>query len=234
MKLSAIVFLSVLSAAAVFADGQPAPGAAADAKPAAAEAKPKAGGMRAKTGGSILRPIPEGSKAIVFLNALGNGAESAAFAAYAKRLEYMTSLYVKNVTGDVAGYDNKAGDVVIAIVKEGDLAILPAKRMAVVPVCVTDEETAKNLWKATVAVFSLTGEAPNDFTGSALIRNAADAIGIPQVQRVFYKKALEEGWAPEPKDEFQKKLWDEFKARKDAKAAEAPKADEKPAEAPAK
>lgn len=176
-------------------------------------------GMRYKTGGTIMRPVPEGAKAVVFLDALDDEKGAGVLADYAKRFEYMTSLLVKRAKGGAADYDNKAGDVVIALVSKGDLAVMPAKRMAVVPLSADDGETAKALWKATVAVFSLMGEPPNDFSGTALVRAAAESAGIPQVQKVFYKKALEEGWAPAPSDEFQKAAYEKFQAEKAAKAA---------------
>ena len=171
-------------------------------------------GMRYRTGGTIIRPVPEGSKAIVFVNATGK--ESEVFDSYLKRFDAMTSsLYVKRVAGAVESISTGTGDVVIALVAKGDLAILPAKRMAIIPVEEKDEETLKNLWKATVAVFSLMGDPPNDFSGSALIRTAAESIGIPHTQKVFYKKALEEGWAPPPSNDFQRAVWENFKADKE-------------------
>ena len=177
------------------------------------------GGMRAKTGGAIMRPLPAGSKAIVFLDALEDARGAEALAAYVKRFKAMTRLNVQTAKGDAAAYENEKGNVVIALVSKGDLAVMPAKRMAIVPVGTDDAATARDLWKATVAVFSLMGDAPNDFNGTALIRGAAESIGIPFVETVFYKKALEEGWAPEPKDEFQKRLWDEHQAKKAAHPA---------------
>lgn len=204
--MNKLLTVAALCASALCAFAGEPQGQQADANAAPA----KKVGMRAKTGGSIMRPLPEGSKAIVFLDAREDDNGAAAFAAYIDRFKKMTKLNVKTVKGDVSSYDTTAGDVVIAMVSKGDLAVMPAKRMAVVPVGADDEATARDLWKATVAVFSLMGEAPNDFSGTMLIRNAAESIGIPIVETVFYKKALEEGWAPEPKDEFQKKLWDEF------------------------
>ena len=171
-------------------------------------------GMRYRTGGTIIRPVPEGSKAIVFVNATGK--DSAVLDAYLKRFDAMTSsLYSKRVIGSVDSIPTENGDVVIALVAKGDLSILPAKRMAIIPVEGKDEDTLRNLWKATVAVFSLMGEPPNDFSGSALIRTAAESIGIPHAQKVFYKKALEEGWAPPPSNEFQRAVWENFKADKE-------------------
>lgn len=171
-------------------------------------------GMRYKTGGTILRPLPADSKAIVFVNA--TGAESAVLDEYMKHFDAMTSsLYTKRVTGPVESATTGNGDVVIALVSTGDMSILPAKRTAIVPVAANDRETQKCLWKATVAVFSLMGEPPNDFTGAALIRSAAESLGIPHANRVFYKKALEEGWAPPPQDEFQRAVWERFKADKE-------------------
>lgn len=180
----------------------------------AAAAKAPRQGMRYKTGGTIQRPVPADAKAVVFLNA--TGAESAVLDAYAKRFDGLTgSLYVKRVAGCMDAPGANPGDVVIALVAKGDMAILPLKRMAIVPVEADETATLKNLWKATVAVFSLMGEPPNDFTGAALIRSAAESLGIPHANRVFYKKALEEGWAPPPQDEFQRAVWERFKADKE-------------------
>ena len=171
-------------------------------------------GMRYKTGGTIVRPLPKGAKAIVFVNATGT--DSVALDGFVKRFEALTSsLYVKRVSGPIESVATGTGDVVIALVAKGDLAILPSRHMAVIPVTSNEQDTQKDLWKATVAVFSLMGEPPNDFSGAALIRSAAESIGIPHAEKVFYKKALEEGWAPPPSDEFQRAVWTRFKADKE-------------------
>ena len=55
------------------------------------------------------------------------------------------------------------------------------------------------------------------------IYNVAEKYGIPHVKMANYRKALLEGWAPPPADEYQKKIYEDFKAGK----LEAPKADGK-------
>lgn len=199
MKVCSVVFAAALCAVAICAAEESGK----------ASGTPKTG-MRAKTGGTVMRPLPEGALAVVFLDATGGGEGSDALAAFVKRFASMTRLNVRLEKGDAVARGGAGGDVVVALVPDGDLAVMPARRMAVVPAGDDGEAVARDLWKATVAVFSLMGEAPNDFNGTALIRGAAESIGIPFVERVFYKKALEEGWAPEPADENQKRLWDEF------------------------
>ena len=46
------------------------------------------------------------------------------------------------------------------------------------------------------------------------IYNVAEKYGIPHVKLANYRKALFEGWAPPPADEYQKKIYDDFKAGK--------------------
>lgn len=174
--------------------------------------------MKEITGGSILRPIPEGSKAVIFLDAVGSQASTAAFDKYQKRFDLLANLYVKRVTCDWLKYDNKANDVVIAIVSPtSDYAIFPQKQTALVPFIEDEKVMQQELWKATVALFSMLSPTPNDFHAMGLISGVADALKIPRVQRVFYKKALEEGWAPPPKDKFQQAVWDRFHNEKKSK-----------------
>ena len=46
------------------------------------------------------------------------------------------------------------------------------------------------------------------------IIGVADKYGIQRLRTGNYKKALEEGWAPPPADEYQKKIYEDFKAGK--------------------
>lgn len=174
--------------------------------------------MKEITGGSIMRPVPDGSRAVIFLDAVGSQASTAAFDKYQKRFNVLANLYVKRATGDWSKYDNKAGDVIIAIVEpSSDYAIYPRKQIALVPFIEDEKAMGQELWKATVALFSMLSPTPNDFHAMGLISGVADALKIPRVQRVFYKKALEEGWAPPPKDKFQQAVWDRFHSEKKSK-----------------
>lgn len=176
--------------------------------------------MLEKTGGSIMRPLPEGSKALLFLDARADNSDNAFLKKTISRIEAMTGLYVKTVTGALESYDNKAGDVIVALVDKGDLALYPDKMIAIVPAGKDLDATGKVLWQATIALFSLFGKKVNDLHGSGIVRSAAEAYGIPQARRAFYAKALQEGWAPPPANEYQKALWDKFQAEKAAKDAE--------------
>ena len=62
------------------------------------------------------------------------------------------------------------------------------------------------------------------------LRAMMEKYGSKIGRRVTYKKAVEDGWAPAPTNDYQKAIWDAVKAAKEA----APKAEEKPAEAAAK
>ena len=180
--------------------------------------------MLEKTGGAIIRPLPAGSKAIVFLDARANPADAAVLKKAVSRVEAMTSLYVKLETASLESYANTNGDVIVALVDGGDFSIYPEKMRAVVPAGDDLAAAGTAMWKATIALFSLYGKSVNDFHGMGIVRSGAEAYGIPQVQRVFYVRALEEGWAPPPANEFQRKLWDEHQAKK---AAASGGADEK-------
>lgn len=46
--------------------------------------------------------------------------------------------------------------------------------------------------------------------------------GAQRGRRMTYLRACEEGWAPEPKDEFQKAVWEKVKEKKSAEAKEKP------------
>ena len=178
--------------------------------------------MLEKTGGAVIRPLPAGSKAIVFLDARANPADAAVLKKAVSRVEAMTSLHVKLETASLESYANTNGDVIVALVDGGDFSIYPEKMRAVVPAGDDLAAAGTAMWKATIALFSLYGKSVNDFHGMGIVRSGAEAYGIPQVQRVFYVRALEEGWAPPPANEFQRKLWDEYQAKK--AAAPAPEA----------
>lgn len=175
--------------------------------------------MREITGGTILRPVPEGSRGVVFLDSLGTSESKAAFEAYAKRFNSLAGLYVKHADGAWNKYKNDGGDIVIAIVASSeDYILLPEKRMAIVPL--KNDTTAMNtaLWNATVAIFSSLAPVPNDIHAMGLVSSIAESLSIPRAQRVFYKKALEEGWAPPPQNRFQQAVWDKFHSEKKEKS----------------
>ena len=46
-----------------------------------------------------------------------------------------------------------------------------------------------------------------------------DKYGVKPSKRVMYKKAVEEGWAPAPTNEYQKAIWDEIHSKTNAPAA---------------
>lgn len=171
--------------------------------------------MREKTGGTVIRPLPAGSKAIVFLDARKDTSEPAFFKKAVSRIEAMTSLHIKTATGTVESF-GKTNDVVIALVDGGETTLYPDRMLAIVPARIDLEATGKAIWQATIALFSLYGKQVNDFNGMGIVRSGAEAYGIPQVQRVFYVRALEEGWAPPPADEYQKALWEKHHAAKGA------------------
>ena len=130
----------------------------------------------------------------------------------------MTRLYVKDTAGPLPATGGTR-DIVVALVDKGDLAIFPDAGRAVVPARESDVESSKALWQAAIALFSLSGRTVNDLHGSGIVMSAAEPMGIPQVSRVFYVKALEEGWAPPPADEYQRALWEAHQAKTNAPAA---------------
>ncbi len=173
----------------------------------------RAHSMHEKTGGAVIRPLPAGSKAIVFLDARKDTSETAFFRKAVSRIEAMTSLHIKTATGTLESL-GKTDDVVIALVDGGETTLYPDRMLAIVPARIDLEATGKAIWQATIALFSLYGKQVNDFNGMGIVRSGAEAYGIPQVQRVFYVRALEEGWAPPPADEYQKALWEKHRAAK--------------------
>lgn len=52
-------------------------------------------------------------------------------------------------------------------------------------------------------------DPPGDMT--ARIKGYLDKRGIKPEQKVFYRKACREGWAPAPTNEYQKAIWDEVR-----------------------
>ena len=169
--------------------------------------------MREKTGGAVTRPLPAGSKAIVFLDARKDTSETAFFKKAVSRIEAMTSLNIRTATGTLESL-GKTEDVVVALVDGGETTLYPDRMLAIVPARPDLEAAGKAVWQATIALFSLYGKQVNDFNGMGIVRSGAEAYGIPQVQRVFYVRALEEGWAPPPADEYQKALWERHRAAK--------------------
>lgn len=175
--------------------------------------------MRAKTGGSIQRPIPEGSHAIVLVDATdGSPSSTNAIENIDKKIAKIASLFTKRMSMTEeelnAFVQNNKGDVVVALLpRNKDFAVYPEKRLAIVPLGLTLATTERNLWKATVSLFTTLGQGPNDMTSMNVLAGMAEANGIPRIMRVFYKKALEEGWAPPPADEYQQALWDAFHAK---------------------
>lgn len=52
-------------------------------------------------------------------------------------------------------------------------------------------------------------DPPGDMT--ARMKGYLDKRGIKIEQKVFYRKACQEGWAPQPTNEFQQAIWDEVR-----------------------
>lgn len=205
------LFAAVAFAAAVAtaAGAEPAvPVAGAQGGPAIA---PKS--HRALTGGVVMKPLPEGSRAIVFLDAREGVTNHAAVVQCARRVEAMTRLYVKDAVGPVPAI-GETRDIVVALVDKGEFTIMPEAGRAIVPARGSDVESSKALWQAAIAIFSLSGQEVNDLHGSGIVVSAAESLGIPRVTRVFYAKALKEGWAPPPVDEYQRALWEAAQTNK--------------------
>ena len=227
MKRIIAIALAAICAAAMAAEPSTQPSNGQTVKPSngvggVTNAAARARSMREKTGGAVIRPLPAGSKAIVFLDARKDTSETAFFKKAVSRIEAMTRLYIKTATGTLESL-GKTGDVVIALVDGGETTLYPDRMLAIVPARIDLEATGKAIWQATIALFSLYGKQVNDFNGMGIVRSGAEAYGIPQVQRVFYVQALEEGWAPPPADEYQKALWEKHQAAKGAAAGGADK-----------
>lgn len=176
----------------------------------AQEAK-KPSGIRAKTGGIVIKPLPEGAKAFVILDTTKEAPEAASI--FLKRFIAVTGRHAEISTSSLEEQLEKGNAVAAILPKGGEAAIYPSRKYVAVPDTGDSAKTAADLWKATIGLFSLLADAPNDFHGGGIVNAGAEAIGIPVMKRAFYKKALEEGWAPPPKDEFQKALWDAHKAK---------------------
>ena len=50
-------------------------------------------------------------------------------------------------------------------------------------------------------------------TVSAVLGNRAEKLGIKPARMTTYRKAVEEGWAPAPTNDFQKAIWEEAKKK---------------------
>ena len=174
---------------------------------------------RALTGGVVMKPLPEGSRALVFLDAREGVTNHDAVAQCARRVEAMTRLYVKDAAGPVPAL-GETRDIVVALVDRAEFTIMPEAGRAIVPARGSDAENSKALWQAAIAIFSLVGREVNDLHGSGIVMSAAESMGIPKVTRAFYVKALQEGWAPPPADEYQRALWEAAQTNK-AEAAKA-------------
>lgn len=175
------------------------------------------------TGGIVEKPMPTDAPVIVISDS--RKASDAFAGEYARKMEKTLMLPVR--TGKA-----KEGDFVLTITDGGDFAVMPGKRMAVVPFGAKAEETETKLNKALLSLFA--GElTPSRLEGFQLIMGVAKNAGMQSPRKVPYKLAVKEGWAPAPTNDIQKAIWEKAKAEKEAKA-EAAKAEEKPAEAPAK
>jgi hypothetical protein len=60
---------------------------------------------------------------------------------------------------------------------------------------------------------SLTADMANPET-CAQVGRGAGRLGLGRVQKMTYRRACAEGWAPAPTNEYQKAVWDAVKARK--------------------
>ena len=54
-------------------------------------------------------------------------------------------------------------------------------------------------------------EPPGDMT--ARMKGYLDKRGVKPEQKVFYRKAVQEGWAPAPTNEYQQVIWDSYHAK---------------------
>lgn len=184
-------------------------------------APPKAR-LRAETGGIIQKPVDDGRKAVVFLDATADGRKMAAVEKCAARVEQISMLATLAKHGTPESLDGEYG-LLAVLTDGGELALFPDRRLALVPASDSDEADVTSLWKAIIAVATLMGERANDLSGATILRTAAADAGIIEAEKKTYAEALEEGWAPPPKNRLQRALWDKFHSATNAAAANAAK-----------
>ena len=165
--------------------------------------------LRAETGGIVQKPVSDGRKAVVFLDATHDGHKGAAVQKCASRLEQISMLATLAKSGTPDSLGEEYG-LLVALTDGGEIALYPSRRLALVPATDSDEVDIAELWKAAIAVATLYGERANDLSGALILRSAASEIGIVEAEKKSYAEALEEGWAPPPKNKLQQDLWNKF------------------------
>ena len=164
--------------------------------------------MLEKTGGYIEQALPQGAKVVSIVDS--RAAKDSAVT------DFQTAIKRTFGIPSVAGVADNAA-VSITLKDGGELVANPVSGAVEVPAGKDTAETVANLWKGLLTVFAYASE-PMSQGGAMVISHALPQMGIPQIRRVSYKNACEEGWAPAPTNEFQKAIWEKVKAEKEAAA----------------
>ncbi len=174
--------------------------------------------MLARSGGVIETAIPDDAKRVVLIDAREKkGGELDAFK---KALAGMFRFPV-SVGGDYPAA------VKIVLADKGDFTVLPLEGVATVPAGADAAETQARLWKALFSVLAADMNVGSQ-ESYLLARRALEARGMTEIKRATYRRAVQEGWAPAPTNEFQRAIFEAAKAAAASNGVAAPAAKPQP------
>lgn len=166
-----------------------------------------------KSGGAIEKPLPSDAKFIVVDD---RRAEKDGVAEkFASQVGAFLRLAAR--VGEPG-----EGDIVITLMDEGESFVSLDRPAASVAAGAEEKETLQRLMSALIRIIGIEGSkfVPQVYETA---QRQAKALGLGQVRRTSYRKAVEEGWAPAPTNEFQQAIWDAAKVKAQA-APDAPDA----------
>lgn len=208
--MRAIAFISAISLACLSSLGENAV-PVGEPVPAATNSAPRKKSAMEAVGGFVVKPLPPEAKHITVTDLRAN--RDAAVERFAARVSTFLRLSVR--TGEP-----QEGDVAITLADEGESAVFLDRPAALVTSEANEAATAGRLMSALVRIMGVEGEMikPQVFE---TIQARATAMGIGRVYRTNYKRAVQEGWAPAPTNEFQQAIWDAAHSATNAPAAKA-------------
>lgn len=161
-------------------------------------AAPKRRTAMEAVGGFVVKPVPKDAKCIsVHDTRMGRDEAPEKFA---KAVMSAFQLAVR------IGEPQK-GDVAIILADEGEAMVFLDKPEAIVTGGATEDETVGRLMSALLRIIGIEGDKFGLYLQETAMRQAS-AMGLSQAYRTTYKKAVQEGWAHTPTNEFQQAIWD--------------------------
>ena len=152
-----------------------------------------------KTGGFVTREVGKGENVVSLIDKTGRG--GAELAAFRARLTALAEVPV------VIGRDDEDTVVKIFLSEKNAFTIDVASFSAIVPMGKDSEATQGNLEGAFLALCAISAKLMTQ-EGLALVAAAMAKHHMEPVRRATYRRAVEEGWAPPPTNDYQKAIWD--------------------------